>query len=225
MDLGASCQNCRLKGVTCDLTPIARGQPFIPTEPKALRLDTREMTITRPQDVTTTPSTAAARKPSLASRMSLVDPDPRKGLAAFDDEEGSGTPISAVHTSPILNFAESIGLQISPIVGRVIHAMYLTLSKLREVRPYAPRALKLEYYYSNLVTLYILAYRQGEMDLAYIVLLRFQNTNYNRTGSLPGIELAVQAFEYLPPDSALCQWLAILFSFLWGTQDEGDYGT
>jgi hypothetical protein len=40
---------------------------------------------------------------------------------------------------------------------------------------------------------------------------------------LPGIELAVQAFEYLPPDSALCRWFAILCSFLWGTQNEGRY--
>ena len=240
MELGASCQNCRLKGITCDLTPVAKAQPapsFNVPNPQVLRLDTNETTITRPRDATITPSTAATHKPSLASRITLAETGTSiKGASALDDEETSGsvsgstsksvdtgTPNSAVHTSPILNFAESIGIQISSHVGKVIHAMYTNLSHHREVRAYAPRALKLEHYYSNLVILYILAYRKGEFDLAYIVLLRFQNTNYNRTGTLPGIELAVQAFEHLPPDSALCQWLAILYSFLWGTQSEGVY--
>jgi hypothetical protein len=101
--------------------------------------------------------------------------------------------------------------------------MYTHLQQHHEVKPFAARLLKLEHYYSNLVTLYILAFKQRAFDLAYIVLLRFQNTNHSRMRSLPGIELAVQAFEHLPTESALCRWFSIIFSFLWGTQDDGDY--
>ncbi|KAF2832536.1 hypothetical protein CC86DRAFT_341125 [Ophiobolus disseminans] len=204
MDLGYSCQNCRLKGTICDLSPVG-------SDPKVLRLDTKESTITRPRDAATTPSRTAANKRSLASRMSISEND----LAE--------TPSSPSITSPILQFAERIGIHVNHQVGRVIHAMYLHLRQHREIRPYGARTSNLEHYYSNLVTLYILAFKQGEFDLAYIVLLRFQNTNYSRTGALPGVELAVRAFEYLPQDSGLCQWLAVLYSFLWGTQNEGEY--
>jgi hypothetical protein len=101
--------------------------------------------------------------------------------------------------------------------------MYTKLQKHREIDPYACRRGKLEYYYSNLIMLYILAYRQKEYDLAYVVLLRFQTTNCNRTATLPDIALVVEAFRHLPEDSPLCKWLAILYAFLWGQDNFGEY--
>jgi hypothetical protein len=101
--------------------------------------------------------------------------------------------------------------------------MYTKLQKHCEINSYACRRGKLEYYYSNLITLYILAYRQREYDLAYVVLLRFQTTNRSQTTTLPDIELVVKAFRHLPEDSPLCKWLAILYAFLWGQDNFGGY--
>lgn len=240
--LGYSCQNCRLRNVTCDLAPIAQGilgQSPIGHNTRGLELDTRKADLASEREPMLTPLSATSNRPSLISRMSAVDANLRiKGTATADQIEAEsgesslnrgsrsiscGTPTITSNPSPILSYAESIGLHLPSQVGRVIHAMYTHLQQHHEVKPYATRLLKLEHYYSNLVTLYILAFKQRAFDLAYIVLLRFQNTNHSRMGSLPGIELAVQAFEHLPTESALCRWFSIIFSFLWGTQDDGDY--
>lgn len=176
-------------------------------------------------------TTPLNRKPSLASRIVLAENDPRlKDAARVDDAKSPAsasvntkTPLSAKHTSPILQFAESIGIYIDAHVGRVIHAMWLQVYHDGEVKPFGTRIMNLDHYYGNLITLYILLFRQGSLNMAYIVLLRFQNTNFNKTGSLPGIELALQAFQFLPAESPLCQWLAIMYAFLWNTQNEGDW--
>jgi hypothetical protein len=242
MNFGPSCQHCRLKGVSCSFAAATKDRiPSTPSKPLSagLRLDTVDLTIDPSCDTSNTPSTTANRKPSLASRMTPINPnlpvqswtdtdsdsDDNSGLLFDKDAKvgDSGTPQITLPTSPILRFAESIGLPVPSHVGKVIHAMYTYLRQYREVRAYAPRSLKLEHYYSNLVTLYVLADREGETELAYIVLLRFQNTNYNWIGTMPSIEAAIQAFEYLPEDTPLCRWFAILYSYLWGTVDEGDY--
>jgi hypothetical protein len=242
MNFGPSCQYCRLEAVPCSFGAAAKDRfPASSSAPLSagLTLDTVGLSVNPRCDMPSTPSAATTRKPSLASRMTPVNPDlPVQSWTDTDsdsDDNGgllidkdakladSGIPRNMLPTSPILRFAESIGLPVPSHVGKVIHAMYTYLRQHREVKAYAPRSLKLEHYYSNLVTLYILAERERETELAYIVLLRFQNTNYNWIGTMPSIEAAIQAFEYLPEGSPLCRWFAILYSYLWGTVDEGDY--
>ncbi|KAF2475354.1 uncharacterized protein BDR25DRAFT_301067 [Lindgomyces ingoldianus] len=43
---------------------------------------------------------------------------------------------------------------------------------------------------------------------------------------MPNIEIAIKAFNpnFLPADSALRDWITQSFSFLWSTEDHGDYG-
>ena len=248
MSLGHACQNCRLKNLTCDLVSAATAK-IVPVKSPAssytsnLHAGTQTASPGLPADWATTPAHASTTKlPSLASRITPATPatpavnDLRiRGAATVGYDDGdSNAPVSpgpkrtengvsGKNPSSILRFAESIGLHFADNVKKVIHAMYTKLQQDREVGPYAGRRGKLEWYYSNLINLYILTYKRKEYDLAYIVLLRFQTTNCNRTRTLPDIEFVVEAFRHLPEDSPLCKWLAILYAFLWGTQDFGEY--
>ncbi|KAH7082724.1 hypothetical protein BKA63DRAFT_136934 [Paraphoma chrysanthemicola] len=236
--LGHACQNCRLRDITCDLGPPRVSPPPTARRHTGLQVDTGIADPVLMRDSMLTPSSIATNKLSVASRMSTEDTESRTrgvvGVGHGEEDHGSktesrspsavdGSTMGASNHSAILSLAENIGLHFSPHVGKIICEMYTQLHRSREVRPYVSRLYKLQDYYSNLVMLYILAYKQCEFDLAYIVLLRFQNTNYSKMGSLPEIELALKAFEHLPTDSPLCQWFTILYSFLWGTQDVGHY--
>ncbi|KAH7093567.1 hypothetical protein FB567DRAFT_176492 [Paraphoma chrysanthemicola] len=236
--LGHACQNCRLRDVTCDLGPPT---PRVTPPPTArhhtdLQVDTGIADPVLVTESMLTPSSIATNKPSVTSRTSTGDTESRvgsvMGVSRIEEDHGSktesrspsvmGSTMSAP-SSAILSLAESIGLNLSPHFGKTICSMYAQLHRDREVRPYVARLYKLQDYYSNLITLYTLVYKQGEFDLAYIVLLRFQKTNYSKIGSLPVIELALNAFKHLPTDSPLCKWFTILYSFLWGTQADGHY--
>lgn len=241
MNFGPSCQHCRLEGVSCSFATTSESRiSRTPTAPSSvgLKIDTVGLPRNHSCDVSVTPSTAVTPKPSLASRMTPINPsvsvqswagtdrdqDNTGGLVPKDAKLGDDfTTRTMSPTSPILIFAESIGLYFAPHVGSVIHSMYTHLRQHREVKPFAQRSLNLEHYYSNLVTIYTLALKQGELDLAYIVVLRFQNTSYSYPGKLPSPKVATEAFKHLPTNTPLCRWFAILYSFRWGTVDNGDY--
>lgn len=182
---------------------------------------------TAAETVPVTPSCIAMPKPTLLSRMSTGGSDIRiKGVASGDLEETKiptgprnldNEAPQKTH-SPILSVAQRIGLEISRPRDKVIHAMWIQWRNAQEVRPWGPRVLKLEQYYNNLVTLYILAYHKKELDLCFAILVRFQNTNYCFMGTLPEVPTAVLAFQYLPEEDDLCRWLSMLYSFLWAMQ-------
>ena len=192
MTLGASCQHCRLQGADCSLTQATQ----------APRLDTQRLNTPNSTDVSDTPVSATTSKPSLASRMS------------FGSE-----PLS---DSGILALAAKLGLNLRVHVQPVIQAMYRQWKLQSEVKPFSPARGTIQHFYTNLVTLSILANAMKNSKWEYAILLRFQTTNYQCTTDLPDIETAVYAYEHLPADSALCQWLAITYSFLW-TCDDADY--
>ena len=171
---------------------------------------------------------ATTPRPSLLSRMSIDEPELRiKGIVSGSVEEVHmlTSPRRRSNSSEILCVADRIGFQISS-PPKVIHAIWAHWKNNREVKSFAQvrQLVNLQRYYSNLVTLYILAHHKMESDLCFAVLLRIQNTNYAFPGQLPDVQAAVLAFQYLPEDSDLCRWIAILFAFLWGTQQYQDHG-
>lgn len=196
-----------------ETTPVNSGLTTVTKAPQ-LEISIKavaEIVPTTPSATPTGPS-----KPSLLSRMSTSGTETRfKSLAS---------PTSPIDTkmfdrSPILRIAERIGLSASS-PGKVIHAIWLQWQNHGEVKPFAAvrKTVKLQQYYNNLVTLYILAFHRKEFDLCFAILLRFQSTNYTFRNELPDLATTVLAFQYLPEDNDLCRWIATLFAFLWGTQ-------
>ncbi|KAJ4352776.1 hypothetical protein N0V95_003938 [Ascochyta clinopodiicola] len=222
---------CLQQIFAADTAPIT--SPTLATKSRS-SMDTDMSTIA--DSVPVTPSTAATPKPSLLSRMSFEKPEIRiKGVASgnIDDVDVPTGPKSSInglpkipHRNPsaILSIAERIGLNIPPPKDKVIHAMWLQWVNFDEIKPWGPRLLSLDRYCDNLVTLYILAYHKKELDLCFAVLARFQNTNYCVKGKLPELSTAVLAFQHLPENDDLCRWLAVLFAFLWGTQQYKNHG-
>lgn len=195
---------CLRQVSTTDIAPI--------TSPETVTTDGTSL------ELSTTSVTEAVPKPSLLSRMSF-GAQTRVASADIDNVDNSTSPIKTHSKSPILSIAESIDMKLSCPV-KVIHAMWLQWHTSHQVKSFASvrRLVNLDQYYSNLVTLYILAYHKAELDLCFSILLRFQNTNYTFRGGLPEIATAVLAFQYLPEEDGLCRWVAMLFAFLWGTQ-------
>ncbi|KAF1837708.1 hypothetical protein BDW02DRAFT_576985 [Decorospora gaudefroyi] len=224
---GHSCQNCRLQSRPCDLpAAIDERKQSIPSG--SLRLDTQNLAGVRPRETPETPPTAVTPKPSLLSRMTSKNGIRLQEKVAEAEGDSSPithaeTPMSARGSSTILAFAEKLGLQLPEASKPTVHAMYATLSQRREAASLDPHKIALQHHYENLVNLYILTWERKEFDLAYVLLLHIQNTNYSCTDQLPGVEVVVHAFEYLKVDNPLCRWFAILFSFLWGNQSSGHY--
>jgi hypothetical protein len=225
MAFGLSCQNCRLQQISCDKDR----RPSVPPLP---RIDTQNVPSHRADAVSDTPpTTTVTPKPSLQSRITY---DNSNGTPTSESEERedttSATPQYQTPTGPsgraseILRFADEIGLDLPGKARTVIHAMYDKLKQAKETAPYGiHKHLSLQQHYENLVNLYILTSKKGEPDLAYIVLLRIQNTNYCCMEELPGVEIVVRAFDYLSPNSPLCRWFAILYSFLWSNEEDGEW--
>ncbi|KAH8723371.1 hypothetical protein GQ44DRAFT_710175 [Phaeosphaeriaceae sp. PMI808] len=237
-DICRESNNCS----TRDLMAVSEAQPVFTSDvscAKAAHSDTQNSMVVKPSEATATVVNAAIKPSSIASEPSHSELDigsTRVVAANHNDQDNSRStspnglrPPNSISlgTSPtqlqISKFTDSIGLRLCNDNVTEVQKLYTTLLITSEVRSFAPRSTTLADYYTNLVTLYILLHKQDLHDLAYIVLLRFQNTNQNRINSLPEIELAVRAFEHLPADSSLCRWFAILYSFLWGTQDNGEY--
>jgi hypothetical protein len=235
ISFGHSCQNCRLQQVQCDL-PAAikdrRPSAPLPTGPAGLRIDTQNVSDFRANAVSNTPPPITVTpKPSLQSRITYGNSNDAQPIDGQENEEGT-TATTLYRTPPgpsgrmseILRFADHIGLGLPEKAKTVIHSMYETLRKAKEIAAYGThKHVSLQQHYENFVNLYILTHQRGEHDLAYIVLLRIQNTNYCCVDELPSAEVVVRAFEYLTPTSPLCRWFAILYSFLWGNVQLGEW--
>jgi hypothetical protein len=117
--------------------------------------------------------------------------------------------------STISEVADRIGLRL----GRSPKQIWNHWISDREILPLnATSKDSLNQLYRKLVTVYILAYHKGELDLCYELLLRFQSTNFSDRDDLPELTTAVLAFQFLPERDPLCQWIATLFAFLWQTR-------
>lgn len=244
MDLGLSCQNCRIRGTTCDLTSDLKSDFDVADE------DTTSGGIRpsgeKPREISAgeEASTEINATPDPESRLLVGTSIPSTGsedvTPGASEEQPQAVPspemmlTRASVTSEILDFAGSIGLQIPHPLRRPINEMHQLLQDQREVMSYDKRSVLkkhhdgsessvLEQYYKALIILYILAHKQGHHDLAYIVLVRFQQTNYAKTTQLPLVDTVVRAFQHLPSSSPLCRWLVILYAYLWETQSEGHY--
>ena len=240
MSLGHSCQNCRLSQASCDLPSTAKAlDQHAPTTPsKELRIDTKNLDRSPKSDTAKSSSVAGTPKPTIVSRSNhsaaVTTPfcaqgdhdikfsDPQNTLVISEDQRKS---IWASADLSILDVAAKIGLQLPGPIPSVIYAMFRQWQNRGEVKPVAKRPFNLQHYYSNLVTLYILAYAKIDMDLCFAVLLRFQTCSFesNSNSELPDVQTAICAFQYLPWDDPLCRWIAILYGFLWGTEIAGDY--
>jgi hypothetical protein len=185
-------------GASCQHCRLGGADCSLTQPTKTLRLDTQELDTRDSTDVSDTPVTATS-KPSLASRMSF----------------GPETPSD----SGVLDLAAKLGLNLKVHVKPVIQAMYRQWKTKSEVKPFSPKRGTIQHFYSNLVTISILANAMKNSEWEYAVLLRFQTTNYQCTTNLPNIETAVYAYEHLPAESPLCRWIAIMYSFLWSCED------
>ena len=205
---------------------VAGTAPVTSPTPAVTNSPSRDAKIRTTVDITPATSAAfATPKPSLLSRMSMAGSEIRiKGVASgnVDDFDiPSGYRRTSSEPS-IFSVATRIGLEIINPKAKVIHAMWVQWQQTQEIRPFPRRLLTLDKYYENLITLYILAYHKEDYDACFAALVRFQNTNYSYK-EMPGVSSAVLAFQYLPEDSDLCRWLAILYAFLWQTQQYENY--
>ena len=218
---GHSCQHCRLRQIQCDLPAAMKDHPNTPRAPNMLRLDTQN-THHHGEAVNTPPTTTTSR--SLASRITA--PDRIRPDAGEEEDDNNDTPIRVSPTMDILELADMLQLLKSSNykVRGIIYSMYKFLRETDKVEPFGKYPSTLSQYYENLITLYILTYLREEYDLAFVVLLRFQSTNYQETTQLPTIDTVVRAFEHLPTHAPLCRWIAISYSFLWDTQAQGEWG-
>jgi hypothetical protein len=212
---GNVCQHCRLRRTRCDLSAAMPVSPSTPTAPAALRLDTHN--VQDRGDPTETPPLTTAKSRSLGPRVGSFH-GPR-------EEDDNYTPTNVSPNMHIIELADMIHLfrGMPYKVRNVIYSMWDLLRSEHKVEPYGRYPSTLEQYYENLINLYILTYLREEYDLAFIVLLHFQNTNYQETTQIPTINNAVRAFEYLPTHAPLCRWIVIVLSFLWDTQGQGQW--
>jgi hypothetical protein len=209
-------------------------QPSVPQPPSALaalRIDTQNVPSFRAtSNLDTASIMTVTPKPSLQSRITHGNFTDTPTADGEDQVGGISATTYRTPTGPsgrvseILSFADRIGLDLPEKAKTVIHSMYDKLKRVKETAPYGThQCLSIQQHYENLVNLYILTDRKGELNLAYIVLLRIQNSNYCCMDELPSAEVVVRAFEYLLPTSPLCRWFAILYSFLWGNDQLGEW--
>lgn len=205
-----------------------------------LGVDTLHPPIGSTREVKSAAPIIDTEQPSLGLGNATANADTTKATAAVGAQQDGETTVqdslsdlpismdqrtsnSTLACSSILAVAADIGLQIAPQVQPVIQEMYTQWQDEHKVASFNSENFKLQQYYSNIITLYILGYAKGDTSLDYAILVQFQGTNYEFISELPDIDHAIYAFTYLPPDDPLCRWIAILFAFLWGTQETGDY--
>ena len=135
---------------------------------------------------------------------------PKLPVPSFDH-----TAFGAARNSTISEIADRLGLRL----GKGPKQIWNHWDSHREILPLnATSRDSLNQLYRKLVTVYILAYHKGKLDLCYELLLRFQSTNFSDRDDLPELTTAVLAFQFLPERDPLCQWIATLFAFLWQTR-------
>lgn len=231
MSFGHSCQHCRLRRTQCDLPAAIKARPTKASLAPLVSFDAGTQTLRGPAGDRTPSAAATPPKGSLVTRMSggsskmLLDTRTNEDHGGLSNSPRSHAPANGFETSPILECADYLNLGLEGVVRSVIHSMYGTLRRRKTIDVYVGERLSLAHHYSNLVNLYILAYAQNDLDLAFIVLLHFQYTNYHDDSmtELPNVEVATHAFKHLPYNSPLCQWIATIYCFLWPTRYHGDY--
>lgn len=239
MNLGRTCQNCRMIQAPCSLDGLPQQSPATP-EPEC-KSNTRTSVTTYSRRGTRTPPRATSPKLRSFSRVSGSGPNAvanAHDICKDEQDQFEGSTGSLIITekqrnfiqylpngrNSILDVANYIGLELEGPVRNVIHAMGRQWKTDGEVAPTLAQMHNRTHYYSNLVTLYILAYAQMDNQFAYAVLLRFQAMNYlyNSKSDFPGLRVVVRAFEYLPTNTAFCRWIAMLYAFHWDTSNTDD---
>lgn len=143
----------------------------------------------------------------------------------------SRNPIGDGNVTEVVLFdtAHRISLELGPPAREALSAMLKQLSATGEVQGFIAFnknnailfTAEIEEFYDNLVRLYILCYRSGDESWAERVLYRFSETNMRYSEDFPTFKTLETAFRYLPPSNALCETIGTLFTFLWGTEDDG----
>ncbi|CAI6334196.1 unnamed protein product [Periconia digitata] len=170
------------------------------------------------------PETRVSRGTSTTRRLSS---EISSTLSTPPSSQSSLDPhIAASPTTPT-TIAESIGLSLQnpeTIAGIYSHwELKQSVQIFRKETSDVTIDDQLFNYYLNIVDLYIIAEHIPSPALQYKLLLAFQTTNQAQREHMPHIETAVKAFQYLPATKPLCQWLAIIFAFLWDTSDDGTW--
>jgi len=119
--------------------------------------------------------------------------------------------------------AEELGLKIqSPDAVQMLYDFWMAKGRVR-----GKGNTNVDNYYTNLLDLCIIA-RHREQDperynsLENNVVMKWQETDYKDISGLPDLSLAIKAFQWLP-DSSICGWITIMFSFLWTTHESETY--
>jgi hypothetical protein len=115
--------------------------------------------------------------------------------------------------------AHKIGLKLDG--SGCIYDMYADWSSADILR--VPRKYDWETIYSSFVDLYIITNHTRQSELQYALLLEFQKTNIVDTNHMPSFGVVLKAMRHLPIHDPLCRWVVILYAFVWGSEDEGDY--
>lgn len=127
----------------------------------------------------------------------------------------------------VQSVADDIGLKIQfPDLVQGMYDNYISTWKIS-----GKGKLNVDTYYTNLLDLCIVAKhaekhtqrdRNQHSVLEDKVVMKWQETDYRHVKALPDISTAIKAFQWVP-DSALCSWITIMYSFLWTTRESGDY--
>ena len=215
--LGDGCQHCRLLNVDCTLAPY-REQSKSSSAAKGVSSDRSTNTV-RPDSMdtvneTTVTTPTAPRKLSLADRITREQSVPAPHVANLVLQTASD----------ITNLGQSMGFKVAR--ADIVFSMHQQwkCAKDGDVRAFNPKTMQLQHYYLNLVDLYIIAHATQNRALEFATLLRFQVENFEQKDDLPDINAAViKAFEYLPAQSSLCRWIALMFAYNWDTVYDGHY--
>lgn len=214
INLGEGCQHCRLLGNKCGLPPYRvrsasppAGNDLGNTVPSGVG---RGYSVDLSSEVTVT--TRASSQLSLANRTS-IEHSPSVSIIG---------KVSFARKPDMIELAQQLGLTLTR--PDIVWTMYTAWRERGTFRNYDSASMNLQYYYLNLVNLYIMARQIRYSELEFATLLQFQFTNFEQEDNLPDINKPViKAFKHLPADAPMCRWIAIVFSYVWNTVEDGDY--
>ncbi|KAI8930969.1 hypothetical protein NX059_011981 [Plenodomus lindquistii] len=173
-----------------------------------------------PKDFTQTEMTVQDSEESSEQYTTTIPSDTEGGARSVRQSQ---IPASGSNTSSILDFADQLGMNLTNEECLVTMSTYSSLRQTKQADLYEKKFGSVENYLNQLLTLYILTYKRKQKNLAYTVLLSFQTTICSRKRSMPTMRMTLRAFKFLPSDAPLCQWLAIVYCFLWPIRKEGSY--
>ncbi|KAF2439666.1 hypothetical protein P171DRAFT_127389 [Karstenula rhodostoma CBS 690.94] len=198
LSLGEGCQHCRLLGLKCDLPPYRARSSSSPVG--------NDMENAGP------PRAGRAYSVDLSSEATMTLRASRQLSVAKN----------FTWKNEMIDLALELGLTLTR--PDILWSIYTAWRDRGSIRNYHASSMNLQYYYINLVNLHIMARSIGNPELEFATLLQFQITNFEQEDNLPDINKAViKAFEHLPVQADLCRWIAIVFSYVWNTVEDGDY--